>query len=105
MNENKAALIIKLGDEALARLVASAAEQAAAIVLDQIDRSESRRRWLSLRETADYTGIPHGTLQKLASARKLPGAVKQGKRWLVDRLALDDWLQNGAVPNRPPRRT
>jgi hypothetical protein len=44
-------------------------------------------------------------MQKLASARKIPGAVKPGKRWILDRHALDDWLQDGAVPHCPPAGT
>ena len=85
-------------------LVERICRRTAQIVVEQMpEHLDQQPRWLDLRAAAEYCARPYGTMQRLASARQIPGAVKQGKRWICDRHALDDWLQTGAVPNRSPR--
>ena len=95
------ALVISLPADVLEHVIDAAAQQAAEPVLRKLEAPLDHPRWLNLRQAAEHTGMRYGTIQKLASARKLPGATKPGKHWVVDSLALDEWLQTGAVPHRP----
>lgn len=91
--------------EALAPLV----EQ---VVADELDRrlaSLELARWASLDEAAVHLRTSADVLRKRAAGGRLPGAVKDGSRWLVDLRALDSALAGGTLrpsnaDNKGPRR-
>lgn len=90
--------------EALAPLV----EQ---VVADELDRrlaSLELARWASLDEAAVHLRTSADVLRKRAARGRLPGAVKDGSRWLVDLRALDSALTDATLranaKNKGPRR-
>jgi len=50
--------------------------------------------WLSYKSAADHTGLSQIYLRQLASERRLPGVKKIGRRVLISRPALDQWISN-----------
>lgn len=67
------------------------AMRAAEIVLAQL--GEARPAWLTLEEAATRYRSTSGALRKRAQRGQLPGAVRDGARWLVDTSALDAALR------------
>src|SRR5439155_24159712 len=53
--------------------------------------------WLTLEQAAARCHTTPGALRKRAQRGQLPGAVRDGARWLVDRRALDNALQRGTI--------
>jgi len=72
--------------EVPAELVELIARRAADLVLAQI-REEPL--WLTLEEAAERYRTTPGALRKRAQRGQLPGAVRDGGRWLVDCRQLD----------------
>ena len=69
-------------------VVEAIAQRAAAIVLDAAETSRVLE-WLTLEEAAAHLRLSPAAARKRAERGQLPGAVKDGSRWLVDRRALD----------------
>jgi hypothetical protein len=68
--------------------------------------------WLTLEEAADHYRTTPVALRARARRGQLPGAVRDGSRWLVDRRAYDATLTdaatvaspiNGRAPRQRPR--
>ena len=70
-------------------------ERVADFVLRRLD--DSQPRWLTLDEAAERYRISPDALRKRAQRGRLPGAVRDGSRWLVDSRALDAALQAGVL--------
>jgi excisionase family DNA binding protein len=74
------------------------------IVAELVDE-EFRRRlgeleapvWLTLDQVADRYGTSKSALRKRLQRGQLPGAVKDGNRWLVDRRQVDAALADGTL--------
>lgn len=54
-------------------------------------------RWLTLEEAAEYYRTTPAALRKRAHRGTLPGAVRDGSRWLVDTTALDEALRSDTL--------
>ena len=54
------------------------------------------RRFLSIEETAEYTGISVHTLYKMVSQRRIP-FVKMGRLTKFDVTLLDTWIKQHTV--------
>lgn len=50
--------------------------------------SERAKRWMTVRETADYLGVSEAAVRHRIKRGRIP-AKHQGRSLLVDRLALD----------------
>ena len=48
----------------------------------------------TVEEAARYLGISEGTLIKALRAGTIP-ARRLGRRWIISKAALDDWLRTG----------
>lgn len=81
--------------EVPSRLVEAIAERAAELVLARL---EDEPQWLTLEEAAERYRTTPGALRKRAQRGQLPGAVKDGSRWLVDCRALDAALGGAYAP-------
>lgn len=69
-------------------LVEAIARRAADLIL-----AETREpRWRTLDEAAEHLRTTPGALRWRAQNNRLPGAVKDGGRWLVDLNVLDEAL-------------
>jgi Helix-turn-helix domain len=66
--------------------VEAVARRAVELVRSELDDAPD---WLTLDEAADVYRTSAGALRWRAQNGKLPGAVKDGGRWLVDRRKLD----------------
>jgi hypothetical protein len=73
-----------------AGLVEAIAQRAAEIVLAASDRSARQPEWVTLEEAGCRLGRSAGALRKRAQRGQLPGAVKDGSRWLIDMRVLED---------------
>jgi len=61
----------------------------------------NRRRFLSIEETAEYTGLSVNTLYKMVSHRRIP-FVKMGRLTKFNVELLDAWIkQNTVMPILP----
>jgi len=61
----------------------------------------NRRRFLSIEETAEYTGLSVNTLYKMVSQRRIP-FVKMGRLTKFNIELLDAWIkQNTVMPILP----
>jgi|SRR5215469_8862673 len=68
---------------------------------DMTTSPTNRRRFLSIEETADYTGLSVNTLYKMVSHRRIP-FVKMGRLTKFDVVLLDAWIkQNTVMPMLP----
>jgi len=56
----------------------------------------NRRRFLSIEETAQYTGLSVNTLYKMVSHRRIP-FVKMGRCTKFDVVLLDAWIKQNTV--------
>jgi hypothetical protein len=68
------------------------------LVERELDRRLAPPAWLTLEQAAERFQTTAGALRKRAQRGQLPGAVRDGSRWLVDASAYDRALVNGAVP-------
>lgn len=68
--------------EAIAQRVADILEER------QLTRSEAPE-WITLEEAADRLRLTTAAARKRAQRAQLPGAIKDGTRWLVDARQLD----------------
>ncbi len=57
------------------------------------------RRYLTVKEVSDYTGLAEGTLYNMVSERRIPHR-KLGRLVKFDRHELDKWLKDQAVKVR-----
>ena len=79
------------------------AHRAAELVRAELEPPE----WLTLDEAAERYTTTAGALRWRAQHGRLPGAVKDGGRWLVNPRELDEALTVGSLRtsrNRGPRR-
>jgi excisionase family DNA binding protein len=58
--------------------------------------SSHPRRFLSVEETADYTGLSRHTLYTMVSQRRIP-FVKMGRLTKFDVTLLDAWIKQHTV--------
>jgi Helix-turn-helix domain len=72
-----------------ADLVEEIAQRAAELVRAEL---EELPEWLTIEEAAERYRTTPGALRWRAQQGRLPGAVKDGGRWLIDRRALDSSL-------------
>ncbi len=90
--------------DALAPLV----EQAVADELDRRLASLELARWATLEQAAAHLQTTADVLRKRAARGRLPGAAKDGRRWLVDLRKLDLSLVGATLPateeSKGPRR-
>jgi Helix-turn-helix domain len=69
--------------------VEAIARRAAELVRAELDDAPE---WLTIDEAAEHVRSTPSALRWRAQNGKLPGAVKDGGRWLVDRRKLDENL-------------
>ncbi len=62
------------------------------------------RRFISIQEAADYTGLSPHTLYKMVSQRRIP-FVKMGRLTKFDVALLDAWIKQNTVMPMPPKGT
>jgi hypothetical protein len=74
--------------EALRPIVDELVEEKLATAL----RDATRPRWMTLEEAAEHVRSTPAALRKRAQRGTLPGAVRDGSRWLVDARQLDTSL-------------
>ena len=55
-------------------------------------KNDNRRKPMTPRELAEYTGIPLGTIYQTLSLGAIPG-IKSGKRWVLYPDEIDKWLE------------
>ncbi|MBI4284162.1 MAG: helix-turn-helix domain-containing protein [Chloroflexi bacterium] len=53
-------------------------------------------RYLRIPQAASYLGLAVKTLYRLAEEKRIPH-IRKGRTLFFDRLALDKWMQAGAV--------
>jgi excisionase family DNA binding protein len=53
-------------------------------------------RYLRIKQAASYLGLAPKTLYRLTEERRIPH-IRRGRTIFFDRLALDKWMQAGAV--------
>jgi excisionase family DNA binding protein len=59
------------------------------------------RRYLTVKEVSDYTGLAEGTLYNMVSERRIPHS-KIGRLLKFERYELDKWLKDQSVKVRRP---
>jgi hypothetical protein len=84
--------------EALRPLVAELVDQELERRLDELDLRRARPTWLTLEEAADHYRTTAGALRWRAQHGRLPGAVKDGSRWLVNVREFDEALTSATLP-------
>lgn len=92
-----------------ADLMEEIVRRAAELVREELEQFPE---WLTIDEAAERYRTTPGALRWRAQNGRLPGAVKDGGRWLVDRRKLDSSLTatvptlqetNGRAPRERPR--
>src|SRR5215472_15470723 len=63
---------------------------------DMTTSPTNRRRFLSIEETAEHTGLSVNTLYKMVSHRRIP-FVKMGRLTKFDVVLLDTWIKQNTV--------
>jgi excisionase family DNA binding protein len=61
------------------------------------------RRFLTVKEVSDYTGLAEGTIYNMVSERRIP-CTKIGRLVKFDRHKLDKWLESNTrkvIPSIP----
>jgi len=53
-------------------------------------------RYLRIPQAAGYLGLAPKTIYRLAEEKRIPH-IRKGRTLFFDRLALDKWMQSGAV--------
>jgi hypothetical protein len=92
-----------VSDQALITVLAEALAAALEPLLERIERLERRVAeleapdWLTLEQAAARYQRSTSGLRKRLQRGQLPGAVKDGNRWLVDRRVLDGALTAGTL--------
>jgi hypothetical protein len=81
-------------------LVAAIARLAADLVREELALPE----WLTLDEAAERYRTTAGALRWRAQHGRLPGAVKDGARWLVNARELDEALAAGGTVRHPDNK-
>jgi hypothetical protein len=77
--------------EALGRFVDERLERR----LAELGCGQPRSDWLTLEQAAERYLSTAGALRKRAQRGQLPGAIRDGGRWLVDSRELDRALKGG----------
>jgi excisionase family DNA binding protein len=54
------------------------------------------KRYLDVKEVAEYLGLAESTVYTMVSQRRIP-FVKMGRRTKFDRLQLDKWILSNTV--------
>ena len=62
-----------------------------------------KRRLISIREAAEYTGLSPHTLYRMVSQRRIP-YEKVGGALRFDLALLDEWIKQHTVMPVPPRK-
>jgi excisionase family DNA binding protein len=58
---------------------------------------EKLNRYLSLNDAATYSTLSLPTLRRMVRERKLRAYHPSGRRVLIDRVELDEWIHRAAV--------
>ncbi len=66
-------------------------------------RPQPLRRLISIKETAEYTGLSVHTLYTMVSQRRIP-FVKVGRLVKFDVGLLDAWINENTVMPMPPKK-
>ncbi len=96
-------LLVALAPE----LVQALEELVAERVSVELERGRAERAWLTLDEAAARYRTTAAALRKRAQRGTLPGAVRDGGRWLVESGVYDGALERGTLngtDNEPPHR-
>lgn len=57
------------------------------------------KRFLDVKEVAEYTGLAESTIYTMVSERRIP-FTKMGRRTKFDRVQLDKWILSNSVNPR-----
>jgi len=80
------------------RLAVALADFIRALVAEEVERQLAERAaapaWLTLEQAAERYATTAAALRKRAQRGHLPGAVRDGARWLVDGRLLDAALES-----------
>ena len=60
------------------------------------------KRWMKIREAAEYLSVHPVTIYRMISAHQLPAVKIKGAGWRIDRKKLDDMLE-GEMEEREER--
>lgn len=63
--------------------------------MNQIKGEQDRQEVFNLESLARYVGISTPTAQRLVNQDGFP-AFRMGRRWVIPRRAVDEWLQRNA---------
>jgi len=63
---------------------------------------KDRKRWMKIREAAEYLSVNPSTIYRMLSAHQIPGIKIKGAGWRIDRKKLDDMLE-GEMEERERR--
>lgn len=74
------------------------------LVTTELERRLVGPVWLTLEEAAERYRTTPAALRKRAYRGTLPGAARDGSRWLVDSAALDEALRSGRLVDDTTRR-
>ncbi len=69
----------------------------AELVGRELDRRQLAPAWLTLEEAAERYRTTPAALRKRAQRGQLPGAARDGSRWLLDATVYDQALALGAL--------
>jgi excisionase family DNA binding protein len=58
-------------------------------------------RYLSLEEAAEYSTLSISTLRRMLLQKKLRAYKPSGRRVLIDKAELDEWIHQAAVGGQP----
>jgi hypothetical protein len=78
-------------------LVVAIEELVAERVRAELERGRSERAWLTLEQAAERYQTTSGALRKRAQRGGLPGAIRDGARWLVEVSELDRALLGSRI--------
>lgn len=58
-----------------------------------VEMNKKEKRWMKVKEVADYLSINQVSVYRLLYAHKLPGVKLEGVGWRIDRKKLDNWIE------------
>jgi excisionase family DNA binding protein len=90
---NERPLAAELRLEIPEQVLEAIAQRAAGLVCEELGGPV----WLTLEQAAEYLHTTPSALRARARRGQLPGAVRDGARWLVDRRELDAALASASV--------
>ena len=55
---------------------------------------KDKKRWMKIKETAEYLSVNTSTIYRMLSAHQIPGIKIKGAGWRIDRRKLDKMLED-----------